>query len=627
MAKAPFSMKSHDLLLDYVKQMANQQGAWWRNKLEATDLLYYCMSGDIAKSTAIQHRLEELELDKSAVLEAPVIISQIETAVAVLMDTFLSGYPLFGVVASPERQQQAQQVETLIAYYDERGAWKNNLIRFFRAATKYYVAPIGLADKYGYDLMAEIDLGDTTGSKARKVNAYVLPDLITPDPYNMLFDYRVLPAELATQGDYVGYAKMMTHVSVRAMITAMQNAGNLTGEGLVNLDKLDETTIPYDKYYMHPVINDVGTSPQGRWDIWLAGNARVRNRLTAEAYYYNKHAFVRRLWIRILPEDFELTRYASRTPHVFELITFNDQYIIYFQPVYLRDNSFPLGMVDMQNDDFGYNGKSEVDLFAPFQRAATTLLTAAALGAERSVDDRAIYDPNYISKANLTRKSGSAYIPLTKSLAMDKAIPQVYHSTPFDASASYALPSLIREIVGTAQMFRGRNNFAQGLPQKGNRTLGEFSEVQQNSDTRQQMPAMLLEATAFTDCKSWIKQWITNKATPTTRLNQRTKAAVQIDPQTIAEIDYEFALSTGYFSKAMLAGSDVVEQALQAIITVPPLQQGYDLPKLFAYLMSLKGAKDLDQFQLAPQQQQQNAALAAQAEGAPQQPQVPGVPM
>lgn len=625
MAKAPFSMKSHDLLLDYVKQMATQQGAWWRNKLEATDLLYYCMAGDVAASASLAKRLEELELDKSAVLEAPVIISQIETAVAVLMDTFLSGYPLFGVVASPERQLQAQQVETLIAYYDERGAWKNNLIRFFRAATKYYVAPIGLVDKFGYDLMGEIDLGDTTGPKARKVNAYVLPDLITPDPYNMLFDYRVLPADLATQGDYVGYAKMMTHVSLRAMITAMQNAGNLTEEGLVNLDKLDDTSIPYDRYYMRPIVNDMGTAPQGRWDIWLAGNERARSRITAQSYYYNKHTFVRRLWIRILPEDFELTRYASRTPQVFELVVCNDTYIIYFKPVYLRDNSFPLGMVDMQNDDFGYNGKSEVDLFAPFQRAATTLLTAAALGAERSVDDRAIYDPNYISKANLTRKSGSAYIPLTKSLAMDKSIAQVYHSTPFDASASYALPSLIREIVGTAQMFRGRNNFAQGLPMKGNRTLGEFSEVQQNSDTRQQMPAMLLEATAFTDLKSWLKQWITNKATPTTRLNQRTKVAVQIDPQTIAEIDYEFALSTGYFSKAMLAGTEVVSKAFQTVAQVPALQQGYDLPSLFAYLMSLEGAKDLDKFKIA--QQPAQVIQQVPSEGAPTPTPEPGVLM
>jgi hypothetical protein len=608
----PISQESHDLLVEYLQAAINQQGSWWRDKLERTDLLYYCMQADMFTQASLRARAEELGVEASELLEAPVIISQIDTAVATLVDTFLNGYPLMGVVASPDRRQEIEQVETLIGYYARESQWAARLKQFFRNATKYSISPLGLISRYGYDLIGELEMGYEVGTGKRKVTRNItssmLPEIICPDPYNLLFDYRVPPNMLATQGDYVGYAEMLPMTSIKALTIAIATAHEGRPSGLMNLDKMDTVSVPHMHYYLHPQIIETA-APRGYWDIWIGDHTRSsRSSADPARYYYSNHGLLRRTWLRLVPDEFKLHRYGGKTPAVFEVWTLNDALVVFFAPVYLRDNSFPLGMVDIANEGFNYGGKSEVELFAPFQRAASTLLNAAVLGAERSVDDRAIFDPNFISQANLTRQSGSAYVPMTKSLAVDRDIRSIYHSVPYDASAAYAMPSLIRELVNTGQMLRGRNNFAQGLPQKGNRTLGEFSELMQNSDTRQSMPAGDIEELAFTPLKSWVKQWIGTNSTRETLLNHKSRRVVEIDPQTIADLQYDFQLATGYFSKKMLGSTDVLQMAFQVIGQSPVLQQSYDVASIFAYLLSLQGVKDMDMLRIQ------------------QQPMVPGAP-
>ena len=71
---------------------------------------------------------------------------------------------------------------------------------------------------------------------------------------------------------------------------------------------------------------------------------------------------------------------------------------------------------------------------------------------------------------------------------------------------------------------------------------------------------------------------------------------MEISPQTIHDMQYDFKLSTGYFSKQMLSSSDEVTSLLQVITSNPMLQQQFDVPSLLSYVMSLRGFKDMEQF-------------------------------
>jgi hypothetical protein len=599
--RAPISQSSHDKLVAFVQDIVAQQGTWWKDRLEQADLLYYLMQPAIYDKDHIQARAEELGLKPDDMLEAPVIISQIETAVASLADTFLSGYPIFGVVTPPDQQEAGEQLETLIASYTQLGSWNTNLLGFFRAACKYTVAPFALTTRFGYDLLGEVNLGVPGTYQPRKVNSFVLPDLHMPDPYNVVFDYRVLPKDLALKGDYIGHAEMMPRTYLKQQLLAVQEAGPNYAGRLLNLDKWMDTATSYANYHIHPTVAKIGV--QGVKDYWTSwfSSGNPQDRMTISGQFYTAgHALVRKLFVRIVPKEFGLDRYGGNTPMVFELWLVNDQVIVYFAPVFMYANSFPIGFADLQNDGFGYGAKTEVALFAPFQQAASTLLTSAVLTAERATGDRAIFDSNYLSAANLKKANGASYIPLTQSLLQDRSLQSVYHSIPYDASLAQMSPGLIREIVNTAQMLRGRNNFQQGLPQKGNRTLGEFQEVMGQSDVRQELPAMQMEAQAFTPVKQWLKQWIAMNATKEALVNHRTKAVVEISPQSIADMQYDFKLSTGYFSKQMLSSSDEVTNMMQVITGNPELMAKFDVPAMLSYIMSLRGFKDMEQFIVAP---------------------------
>lgn len=600
--KAPISQESADLLLDYITGTVTKANvSWWRDKLERVDLAYYCMPElEMADNPVIKEKVRRVGLDPDQLLEAPVIISQIETAKAIVADTFLSGYPTFGVVAAPDKQAEMEQVETLIAYYEKEGKWRNSLLRFIHTLCAHGLAPYALVTKTGYDFSGELNLG--TNGSMKKRTPWILPELLHPDPYNIVFDYRVPPVDLPEEGEYVGYAKMPPATTMKALLLSVQDAhGTGADSPLMNLSEWMQTSTPYSSFYLRPTIQALksdGRDAMNRWDIWY--DPRRNNTVVGSdpaRYYHNSTVLFRRLWLRLIPSEFKLPGLRN-TPTVFEVWVINDSTIVYFQPVYMERNCFPMGIADVHNEGNSYAAKSEPELFYPIQHASSVMLNSVVAGAMRAVDDRALFDPNFVRASDLASKSGSAYVPLVKSLAQDRSLDSVYRSIPFDASASFTLPNLIRELVSTAQMLRGRNNFAQGLPQRGNRTLGEFAEVMQNADSRQQLQALQLESAAFADIKRWIKEFIASNAQSTTMLNQRTKRSVEISPEVIASLSYDFSLATGYFSRRMVANTDMLQEYLRLVLSDEQIRQRVDALKLANYIMALEGVKDLDQFVL-----------------------------
>ena len=597
--KTPISKQSHDLLLDYVKSIRTRQtGLGWLNKLAAIDLIYYCGQNRTAESERIKAMLAHLGMTKEDLVEAPLVVSQLETTKAILVDTFLGGYPIFGVLADPSNRQRTEQLEALIAYYSSETGWVDALTRYFNNALKYTTAPIGLRSSYKYEFEANF----SNSASKPQVAATLLPEIVVPDPYNTLFDFRVDPIKLATHGDYIGYSEMIPATAVKAEIAAMRAASDVITARLFNLDKMFTTVLPLAYWNQRPLVNaNMPLSSGSRWDNWgTVPNAAQVSKL--EDRYSGLHTstlLITKLWLRILPGEFALSNYAPKTPTVFELHISNFEHIYYMAPVYLPDNRFPLGMCDLQNDNYGYSCVTEPESLSGFQYASSVLLNATLMGAERAVDDRAVFDPEWISSGNLTGKGGAAKIPLNKSLRGTTSIDQVYRQIPYEHQATASFPGLMNQVMQLANYLHGRNEQAQGLNRKGNRTLGEFNTVMQNANLRTSLTPAAIEAQAFEPLKKLLKIWIRDNAKPTTAFNHRTKAMVQIEEETIRDVAYTFKLATGYFTKNMMASTDSIVMFLQTLATMPELAQQFNVVELLSYLMTLEGVKDIDQFRVA----------------------------
>ena len=67
----------------------------------------------------------------------PVVMPQVESALAELTNIFLSSYPLFPVIAKPAMEDAAMQMETVIGEQGLRFGWTAELMQVLRDGLKY----------------------------------------------------------------------------------------------------------------------------------------------------------------------------------------------------------------------------------------------------------------------------------------------------------------------------------------------------------------------------------------------------------------------------------------------------------------------------------------------------------
>ena len=70
-------------------------------------------------------------------ITVPVVMPQVESALADLQEIFLTGYPIFGVVAPPGTEAAMEQMETQIGENSIRAAWPLELLKAMRDGLKY----------------------------------------------------------------------------------------------------------------------------------------------------------------------------------------------------------------------------------------------------------------------------------------------------------------------------------------------------------------------------------------------------------------------------------------------------------------------------------------------------------
>ena len=71
----------------------------------------------------------------------PIVMPQVESAVAYQAAVFLTSSPIFGVISYPANQDRALQFETALADQSIKYGWARELIKVFRNGYKYNFGP------------------------------------------------------------------------------------------------------------------------------------------------------------------------------------------------------------------------------------------------------------------------------------------------------------------------------------------------------------------------------------------------------------------------------------------------------------------------------------------------------
>lgn len=605
--------KTQEALVQYHHQVCNMQAQNWNLRQYMRDMdLAYIRENDLTtpnQRAKIANRYGDA--DKFQNITVPVVMPMVESAVTYQASVFLTGHPIFGVVANPSNEDAAIQMETVVEEQSIRGGWVRELMMAFRDGFKYNLFAIEVNWDRVVTAALETDLAFSTTQARPKEVIWEGNCIRRRDPYNLLFDTRVAPSEMYWKGEFAGYTELMSRIQLKSFISSLPDkmvdnivAAFESGVGFSGITAAQS----YGGYYI-PQINPDALIEANRtlrmstnWLAW-AGITGQDNKIKYRDMYE-----VTTLYAKILPSDFNMKVPAPNTPQIWKFIYVNHQVLIYAERQTNAHGYLPMLFGQPNEDGLEYQTKSLSANVLPIQDITSALWNSNIASRRRAISDRGIYDPSRITEAHINSANPSAKIPV-RPAAYGKPVNEAYYPIPFRDDQAGIVMQDTQALMQMANLISGQNPVRQGQFVKGNKTLHEFQSVMSNANGRDQMTSMLLEAQLFTPMKEILKINILQYQGGVSLFNRDMQQVVEIDPVKLRKAVMDFKVSDGLTPTDKLINSDTLQVAMQVIGSSPEIAAGYNLPPLFSYFIKTQGGR-IQEFEKSSEQMAYEQAMA-----------------
>lgn len=525
--------------------------------------------------------------------EPPVILTKLDTAEAYLASTFLTGFPIFGTVSSKDNADAAAMFQALSGRDQMRFGWIRQLMMVFKDALKYNICGVEVDWYQKYITQAApTPAGAASKSKTKQTIEFEGNQILRIDPYNLIWDTSVLPADVHAEGMYCGHVRRMNYVAVKGMIDALNNDYKVIGNIKRALAKESINTNGSPAFYQPTIRKNEATGNINSWENYWGFQAPTSRSMSNSTGQYE----VLRLYVRIIPKEYDIIAPRSGSPDIYKLIFVNGV-LIYGER--MEDQFFPIYLCQAVEDGLGMETKSFAENLMDVQDIAAALQNGRIASLRRSISDRALYDPTRINANDINSANPEAKIPVKTNL-YNKELNTAYHPIPYRDDMAASFNQEFATIMSFADEISGLNRASQGNFVKGNKTLFEFDTIMQNAQARTQKLAMNMEASMIHNIKERIKANYIKFAVTQQVYDRASKSVVPVDPATLREQEVMYKMSDGLLPNDKLINGDTFGLAIQAMSTVPGLAQQYDVAGMFVYLLKSRGFGDLDDFKLSP---------------------------
>lgn len=560
-------------------------------------------------------------------ISVPIVMPQIESAVAYQTGVFLTSYPIFGVVSYPANQTAAMQFETALGDQSIRYGWARELMKVFRDGFKYnFGAAVVEWKKTPLTAVVTDTRISAAGLAALKEYSYGGNCITHVDPYNCFMDMTVAPAELHTEGEYFGYNQLVSRIQLKKLFATLDTQKTTSAteafKSPFSGSSQDESSamsyyIPEINKYLNLSQIQFGTSNWGQW-MGLPGSSK--NKLE-----YRDHYLLTHFYCRALPSDFGARGNQVKLYHG---IIVNWSVVIFVEELNVGYDYLPCLIMQPYEDGLGYQTQSMLDNALPFQDMSSALWNISLESKRRLVFDRLIYNPRLIDKKDIDAVSAVSRIPLRNaSLAKDdNTMARAVYQIPYREDNSGTNIQMSEMISAMADQATGQNKVDRGQFQKGNKTKTEFETTMSNSNSRQQLCALTIEHQFMTPVKEIVKANTLQYQQPGSILNREQRAVVDVDPVALRQAMLEFKLTDGQLPAEKMLNSNLLTVFLQTAQALPAVGTEYDVLGMFIYWAKLQGAYWLEDFKRSPEQQQQFLQTLQQTSAAQQPPQAPTAP-
>lgn len=539
-------------------------------------------------------------------MTVPIVMPQIESAVAYQAGVYLTSHPIFGVVSYPENQDKALQFETALGDQSIRYGWARELMKVFRDGFKYNFGAAVVSWKKTPLKSIVTDTSITAaGLAALKDYSYGGNCIERVDPYNCFMDMTVAPADLHSEGEFFGYNKVVSRVQLKRLFSMLDSQKTTSAteafKSTFNGTSQDESSA--QSYYM-PEINQYlnlsqaafGSSNWGQW-MGLAGSSNQKME-------YRDHYLLTHFYCRALPSDFGA---RGNQVKIYHAIIVNWSEVIFAEELNVGYDTLPCFIMQPYEDGLGYQTQSMLDNALPFQDMSSSLWNISLESKRRLIFDRLIYNPRLIDKKDIDPVSSVARIPLRNANIAkdDNTMARAIYQIPYREDNSGTNIQMSDMISAMADQATGQNKVDRGQFQKGNKTKTEFETTMNNSNSRQQLCSLAIEHQFMTPLKEVVKSNTLQFQPAGTLLNRDMRQEVAVDPVALRQSILEFKLTDGLLPADKMMNSNLLTVFLQTAQALPAVGTEYDVMGMFLYWAKLQGAYWLEDFKRNPAQQQE----------------------
>lgn len=584
-------------LVNYIQQTHSLLSQHWniRTRLQDADKNYMRENnqGKEHQRADYSNRLGDSSRIQDPV--PPIVMSMVDSAVATMGQVFLTDPGIFTALSDPSQQDAADQLNSINIDTAIRAGWARQFLLCFKDGFKYGLMGMECdwCEETTYSLETDPGVSTTQGTPKKVLWAY--NKLRRVDMYNAIFDIRVPPAQVHTDGEFAGYVELMSRIQLKRFIGALPTTIHAN---IVPAFESGAGGAPFELFY-YPQINpkallNVNPRQATDWMAWAVADSVNKIR-------YNNMYQVTTLYARIMPADFGLKIPSAKTPQIWKFVLINNDILVHVRQVTNAHNYLPIIFGQPTEDGLNYQTKSYGDNAEPFQQIAAALWAARMASARRRVVDRAIYNPLYISESNINSDSPTAKIPV-KPAAYGKPLNEIYYQIPMNEQNEGLYTQEAQQMVQFAQQALGSNNVSEGQFQKGNKLQDEFNAVMANAGAKVQMAGIMIEAQFMTPIKEIIKLNILQYQQPDTYHNPALGQNVAIDPLALRQAAMTFKVSDGLNPASKFVDANFALQIVQLLGANPAMQQQFDFAGAISYICSLKNVKELKQFIRTPEQ-------------------------
>lgn len=311
------------------------------------------------------------------------------------------------------------------------------------------------------------------------------------------------------------------------------------------------------------------------------------------------------LYINIIPKDWGLGDYEEPEKWLFAIAA--DKYIIQAQPLDLDHNMFPVAVCAPTFDGYSSAPLSRLELLGGMQELLDWLLNSHVANVRKTINDMIIYDPYMLNTADLTDPKPGKLVRARRA-AWGKDIRgsiqqlQINDVTRQHIADAQLTMGLMNQISGADDAMMG--TLRQGGPER--LSAAEFSGTQSQALGRLQSLAMIVGQQLIQDVGYMFAMhtqqmmqedvWVNTVGAWQDQLLAHYGPQIQNDRMRVTPQDLNIDFDIAVNPEGQGQATQFWIQMFDTIAKTPELYQLIDVGRVFRYVASQLGAKNVDNF-------------------------------